>query len=533
MTDDNRHIVLCGLGRVGRRVLDLLVRLGERVTVVCIDRPTAWPYDDDSRASFLLGDARDESLLRRAGVATAKSVIVTTNDDLTNVSIALDARRLNADAVIVTRLYDQQQLGAHLESAAGIDRVLSTSALAAPAFVGAALGDGIRGAFDVNGQTCVVEDVPIIDGTSACRQTLGQWSADTRRTAIGVRRGGAWVMGPPADMSLEAGDVVVALHLETTEAPTPVASDGRHHRRVLWRMARLGLAEWWRTLPRALKVAVFGLMAVIVASVALFHWSLGLPVVDALYFVVTIISTVGFGDYNLQAASTGLKLYGVFLMLSGAAMLATLFSIVTDLVLTTRLRDLAVRGCSHLQDHVIVIGLGNIGFRVLRDLVRAGHTVVAVERDATGKFVESARTLAPVVLGNARAGETLQQAGIDGARAVLAVTDDDISNLSIGLVSKQTRPGMRAVLRVFDADLARKFTGRFGVDAVRSVAGESAPTFVCTALRRDVLFAFQIDDEQLVGIFETVPPDGPGVPIGGHVGICWFPLRPGTHGHAA
>ena len=98
------------------------------------------------------------------------------------------------------------------------------------------------------------------------------------------------------------------------------------------------------------------LCLVVLASVALFHWKMNLPFVDALYFVVTIITTVGFGDYNFQNASPFLKLYGVMLMLCGAAILATLFSIITDLVLSTRFRDVLARGCSRLQDHIIEAG---------------------------------------------------------------------------------------------------------------------------------------------------------------------------------
>jgi voltage-gated potassium channel Kch len=267
--------------------------------------------------------------------------------------------------------------------------------------------------------------------------------------------------------------------------------------------------------------------------VALFHWQMRLPFVDALYFVVTIITTVGFGDYNFQNAPPALKLYGTLLMLCGAAILALLFSIITDLVLSMRFRDVLARGCGRLQGHIIVAGLGNLGFRVVRELARNGETVVAVERDAGAKFVDTARSLAPVVLGNARAEETLQKAGLAGAKAVLALTDDDIANLSIGLAAKRARPDVWSVLRVFDASLADKLRASLGVDAVLSVSAEAAATFVGAALGPDVLHGFLLGDF-LVVIFKRPLAPGPTpspaarneIPLTvGAIGARWYRLR--------
>ena len=94
----------------------------------------------------------------RSGVDSARAVIAVTDEDMANVSIALDARRMNQSAAVVVRVFDQA-LAARLEPALGLSRALSTSALAAPAFAAAALGGMVRGAFDCDGQGFVIEDV--------------------------------------------------------------------------------------------------------------------------------------------------------------------------------------------------------------------------------------------------------------------------------------------------------------------------------------------------------------------------------------
>ena len=274
------------------------------------------------------------------------------------------------------------------------------------------------------------------------------------------------------------------------------------------------------------------LMLVVLASVVLFHWTMNLPFVDAFYFVITTITTVGYGDFNFMNAPVALKLYGSLLMLCGAALLAMLFSISTDLVVSMRFRDVLTRGCCRLRGHII-IGLGNLGFRVLRELVRNGETVVAVERDVAGKYVDTARSLAPVVLGNGRTEETLQKAGLAGAKAILALTDDDIANLSIGLAAKRARSEVWSVLRVYDAALAEKMRTSLGVDSVLSVSAEAAGTFVGAALGPEVLHGFVLG-EFLVVIFRH--PAAAATPRGSTssnelsleaagVGVRWYPLR--------
>jgi Trk K+ transport system NAD-binding subunit len=276
------------------------------------------------------------------------------------------------------------------------------------------------------------------------------------------------------------------------------------------RLPLQGLREWWRETPGALRVTLAALLIVAAGSIGVFHFGLGLPWVDALYFVFTIITTTGFGDFNLMNAPAALKLYGVFLMLCGAAILAAVFSIITDMALSTRLKDVFARGCSQYTGHIIVAGLGNVGLRVLKALREKGEQAVAVEQDENGKFVRTARTLAPVVLGNARMEETLRKAGAAGAKAIIAVTDNDISNLSIGLAAKRLRPDCRTVLRIFDADLAERMDGKPAADCALSVARIAAATFAASALDAGVISGFELEGG--LAAFAESPDGGAGDP---------------------
>ena len=124
-----QHFILCGLGRVGGRVLQYLRAAGSEVVVVD-DRCPA----DDPRlhgARLVQGDCRREDVLRAAGLHAARGVLILTSDDLVSISTALTVRHLNPDVRVVVRMFNQG-LMARLGRALNNMFALSASALAAP-----------------------------------------------------------------------------------------------------------------------------------------------------------------------------------------------------------------------------------------------------------------------------------------------------------------------------------------------------------------------------------------------------------------
>jgi Trk K+ transport system NAD-binding subunit len=502
----SEHVIICGLGHVGYRVARLMVRLGQGGAVITREVNEDWRRAIEPQFCVIVGDAQDDRVLDQAGIASAKAVIIVTNDDLANVSIALDARRMNPRAALIVRQFDQE-LAVYLEQSAGLDRALSTSALAAPSFVAAALGKSVRCTFAVGAELGYVSEDYIAVGSPYEGRSLGEWSAGTGQAVLAVCRGEEVVLPCPLETPILPGDRVVALHLtDGPSKPEAPATRSRGSRLGISAFRRfwLGIRHWWHDVPPAMRAAMLALLLIVLASVVVFHVASGLSWIDALYFVVTTITTVGYGDYHLMNAPPALKLYGVFVMLCGAALLAMVVSVATDVILRTRLRDMMAHSAAHYRGHIIVAGLGSIGFRLVRDLVQAGEIVVAIEHRADAPFVQAARELAPVVLGNAKTAETLRKAGAVGAKAVVAATDDDLTNLSMVLAAKRTQRSCRAVLRLFNAELADKMQQGLAMDAVLSVSAAAAPTFVAAALCPNLLHGFLLGDWMLAVYHEAV-----------------------------
>lgn len=159
---------------------------------------------------------------------------------------------------------------------------------------------------------------------------------------------------------------------------------------------------------------------------------------------------------------------------------------------------------STYRDHVIVCGLGRVGLRIVTQLHAAGYDAVVIERDWNSEFVSRVLNLGvPIVLGDAREPNTLRQAGIRHARAVVATINDDLLNVEIALGARAVHPNIRVVLRVFNEELDRNLERTLGSNSAFSVSLVAAPTCAAATASRDIDYALTIGSYQL-GVAQIV-----------------------------
>ncbi len=150
---------------------------------------------------------------------------------------------------------------------------------------------------------------------------------------------------------------------------------------------------------------------------------------------------------------------------------------------------------STYRDHIVVCGLGRIGYRVVKALLRLGEEVIGIERDADGPFLEEIRQMkVPVLIGDARQREILEQARTQDASAIAVCTQDDLTNLAIALEARELNPNIKVVLRMFDAQLAEKVRRGFGIHTAFSTSALAAPAFAAAATRAQIDYSFYVDD---------------------------------------
>ena len=202
-----------------------------------------------------------------------------------------------------------------------------------------------------------------------------------------------------------------------------------------------------------------------------------LSLIQSVYFTIETFATVGFGDFSFAHQSTAMQVFGIALIVSGVTLSTVILALITNALVSRRIEQSLGQGAIHGMDgHVVLVGLGAVGLRVLEGLRREGRDVVVVERDESNRYVQHARGLgAPVVHGDATLGQTLRSVNLAKAGAVAILTSDDLVNLETGLA---VRDGLAerwvevpVVLRVFDRALGSRLQQTFHFNHVWSTGG--------------------------------------------------------------
>jgi Trk K+ transport system NAD-binding subunit len=181
------------------------------------------------------------------------------------------------------------------------------------------------------------------------------------------------------------------------------------------------------------------------------------------------------------------KVVQLVVVFAGLALIPVITAVAVDGLLRARLAVLGQR-LVRRSGHVVVVGLGSVGVRVMRQLHDLGIPVVAVEIDDSARGVVIARRIGvQVVIGDATWPETLRAAGVAHARSLLLLTTSEIANLEAALLGGTYRADLRVVLRIFDDDLAERVERRLGIVISRSVSRLAAPSFAAAMVEREVI----------------------------------------------
>ena len=494
------HFIVCGMGDVGYRIVELLCRLEESVVVITERvRDERRQRAEALGVRILLGDARNDRLLEEAGLADAQAVIAATGEDLVNIEVALDVRRRRPGLPVVVRLFDQM-LARQLETSLAIRRALGMSALAAPSFTAAALGDAVLASLSLGDDAYVVGRQQMGGGPLAGCATVDAVARRFGLLALALERPGEEPLAlPTGEEPLQPDDRLSLLcrkeDWDALFSPAEASLPDRKEpllRRLRQRFDRMAAA--WLDEPLLLRAVFLSLCLLIPLSILFFRAYLRASIADAVFFTVTSLH----GEIGLTDAGPEIKLYEILLMVLGSITVATVYSMLTDYLVGSRLRKLLGSPPMPRSRHVVVVGMGNVGYRVVDELVVLGVPVVAVDADPDGAFLATVRTKAPLIVGDARLEDTLLRAELPKARAVVAATDDDAVNLGIGLAARRMSPQVRTVVRLFDPDFAGKVESTLGIDAAFGASRIAAPTFVAAALFPDVVKAFLVQDRLFV-----------------------------------
>ncbi len=485
------------------RVARLLVERGDTVTVLA-------PSTDDELASALpdaaqivVGDADYEDLLGRVDLASAACLLALAEDDLDNLRMVAAANEIAPNVPVVLRAFDVA-LAEQLETGLNVRRSFSASALAAPAFVAAVFSEEVRETLRLGEEEVPLCLVTVSANSPLVGLTFGEMKREWGCAAVARRQPeGAWKYARGDADVIAAGDELLiggllldVLRLALQDNPVLTDPARRSRRRLLnWR------ARVQRT-PTMVMAAAVALIVLLALTVGVFAYALDLGPTDALYRAITN----AFGDVGLSEESSWLKIFGVAVMVAGALLIGIVFTHLTAMFTADRIEERSGRHARRLRNHVIIAGLGTVGFRVARLLDELEVPTVVIERSADNRFREAVASRVPVLSGDVRLAENLDRASIADARCLVACTDDELTNVAACAQARRMNPSIRTVARCFDDALSQRLGG-FGIDAVVSMSRAAAGAFVGAAIDERAARHITLGDLELVAFRHEIEQD--------------------------
>jgi voltage-gated potassium channel len=209
------HYIICGYGRIGRLVTQMLLEQGLSVVVVEMHEPTLRRLQEDG-ILCVEGSATEEEALFHAGIERAKGLVATVSSDADNVYIVLTAKGIRPDLFVIARA---TKLGSEIKlKRAGADKVVS------PYYIGArriaqtvlrpSVADFVELTYHSTDKSLRMEELRVGPGTELDGVALKDSGirANLDLIVMAVRtKDGQMMFNPSANTIIHEGDVLVTI----------------------------------------------------------------------------------------------------------------------------------------------------------------------------------------------------------------------------------------------------------------------------------------------------------------------------------
>jgi voltage-gated potassium channel len=207
--------------------------------------------------------------------------------------------------------------------------------------------------------------------------------------------------------------------------------------------------------------------------------------VESFYFVITLTFLNPLYEFPsvwyLQIFFFFMPIAGIGILALGLADFGTSF-----FNRHSRSKEWQMAVASTFSNHIILIGLGHLGFRVANRLHEMGEDVVVIELTPRSDLQQALERLdIPLIVDDATRDPVLEAGGIKKARTIILCTQNDSLNLEVALKARSLKPDIEVVVRIFDDGFAESLRKQFGFRAL-SATGMAAPVFAASATNIDL-----------------------------------------------
>jgi Trk K+ transport system NAD-binding subunit len=512
------RFLVCGLGSLGQHCVSVLEKFGVQITAIDRVRPTYWdvPELPGLLDSLVIGDCRAPDILEQCEIQNCRSILLVTDNERVNIETAFVARLKNPQIRLVIRSA-QKNLNRLLPQQLENSVALEPTEITSTAFALAALGDETRGSFYTDGHLVQVIERRIHSDDPLISRTVGKINAQHRILAHrhNQERFSSRFFQWNPDAKIKAGDHLLYLNIpslnnkltsERRLSKTKNTPLGNGHaggatlesskrpslaKQIVLLASKTSLSPIWRhRLVRLVLVCLTTVIALLCMGSFLFYaYGPGLSLTDATYAAIALmlggyVDLLGSELTFDMAIPWWLRFFGLLQTITGTVLIGALYALITSHILATRF-NFGKRPRFPKSDHIIVIGWGRIGQEVTRILSDFGQSFIVITRDqprTPNQF--------PILAGVDDTGRALSQVNLENAKGVISVTNDEMTNLELGLMAHGINSSCQMVLRTYHDRFGFYVKSLFPYAKVRSSSVLGAEAFAAAAFGENIVDLF-------------------------------------------
>ena len=459
---ESDRFIICGLGSLGQHSVVNLKKFDYdpfEVQITAIDRRpvSTWEIDDipnQLAVPPIVGDCRREDVLRAAGIAESRAILIVTSDESVNVECAIAARRLNPNIQIILRS-SRHSLNELLARQLGNFVALDATELPAMTFALAGLGDDTVSVFTIGRHRFRVVDRVVEAGDSRFDQRpvrqlhrprfrlLDLTPVDRPRQPMGWATTASSVFHRwQPHVQVSPGDRIAYIELERGNGAQP---KGNWFTVFFQEIGDIRL-DFARRVSRLRQASEQSLSRVgaIAFSTAIVLWAAGTLLLKATVTDITWTRAISagatlllggygdvFGGLGTPRAPGWVMLTCLMITITSILVVLGVFGLLAERLLNSRYDFLQRQPRLPRSEHVIVVGLGRIGRKVTSLLMDLSQPIVAISEEPRPELFGQI----PLLVGDVV--KELLAANLTTAKSLIAVTDDQMLNLEVALLAAE------------------------------------------------------------------------------------------------
>ena len=511
------YFLVCGLGSLGQHCVNALNEF--QVKVIGIEQvvPLSWEIDyvPDLLENLVIGDSRQNKILRQAKVRQCRAALIVTNNEQVNIEIALAIRQLNAETRLVVRS-GKENLNQLLSQQLGNFIAFEPTDLTISAFVLAALGTDMLGFFNLNGKMLQIYQRRIAIGDPWCNCFLHQLETYQRKILAhshgDIDFSQSFAHWNPDELVV-ANDTVIYLNLTTEfdyefHYPSCVYRQRKPKSSVKSFLNRLRPQKaiklflqlnFRQQVRRLALLSAIIVLLLLIAGTILLHWHY--PDISLLkaFLATSILLLGGFGDLFGQLELITpipwwMQLFSLGLTVVGTAFVGILYALLTQALLSSRFEFVKQRPSIPQGNHVVIVGMGRVGHKIATMLNKFKQPVAGIT--FIPDFFQQYASKIPLILENYKHG--LSQVNLERAKTVVIATDNEITNLEAALITKAINPRLNLVIRTSGIRLSEHLTELLPEAQILGVYAVAAAAFAGAAFGENILSLLRLGNQTVI-----------------------------------